>query len=238
MDKRYRDQVRTLQAVDEAVGAILDEAARAVGSLARHLSLLLRPTTAGRLASTGSAAPKGSPYEESLRMMLLYQRTWALRRARQIDQFAAQCRSRAHDPRSRRGRAAGRGGCADPWQPLLRDLPPASWRQSLGIAFRKQSWSSWPSWRGVRTDRYTYVEYEGGDQRALRQPCRSLSGHEPPRSCPGHDRRPSRPHRRSCRLRRHGLPRDREQAHTLRLAWPGNMLNPGALRGDGDTGPG
>ena len=40
----------------------------------------------------------------------------------------------------------------------------SAWRKSVPTFFLKDSGGSWPGWRGVRTNQYTYTEYTTGEK--------------------------------------------------------------------------
>jgi N-acetylglucosamine-6-sulfatase len=40
----------------------------------------------------------------------------------------------------------------------------SAWRKSVPTFFLKGSGGSWPGWRGVRTNQYTYTEYTTGEK--------------------------------------------------------------------------
>jgi N-acetylglucosamine-6-sulfatase len=160
IDSRYRNQVRTLAAVDEAIEAIVGQL-NASGRLQDTYIIFLQDNgwQAGEHRVAGT---KGLPYEESLRASL-YVRGPGVAAGSKIDRLAVNADLAptildlvGAEPLPR---ADGRSLVE-----LLRGQTPTTWRNAIPIAFREQSWSWWPSWRGVRTSRYTYVEYEGGER--------------------------------------------------------------------------
>ena len=159
IDRRYRDMARSLLAVDRAVAALVKALADA-GAL-RSTYVVFASDNGWMTGDHRLTAGKGVPYEQASRVPLYV------------------C-GPGVAPGSRIGRLVGNadlgptlaawGGTSLPGAdgrslvPLLAN-PAAPWRRAYPAFYRRGAdGPGLPGWRGVRTDRYTYVEYDTGER--------------------------------------------------------------------------
>jgi arylsulfatase A-like enzyme len=162
VDRDYRNRVRSLQAVDEAVKALvglLDEA----GQLAR--TYLVFSSDNGLVLGLHRASGKGLPYEEVIRMPL-HVRGPGVAPGLVLEHlvgnvdlaptFAAWAGAPVPDDVDGRSFAPLLGGGSP---------GPEAWRQAYPLIFaRTRSAPLAPAWRGVRTRDHLYVEYDTGER--------------------------------------------------------------------------
>ncbi|MEK0084676.1 sulfatase [Benzoatithermus flavus] len=159
IDRRRRDQLRSLQAVDEVVRSIVDTLAR-VEQLARTY-IVFTSDNGLLMGQHRRAFVKDLPYEEAQRVPLLVRGPGVVRgvKRRQLvtnadlaPTFLAWAGVRA--PLDLDGRS---------FAPLLRRQAPHRWRIAVPLARHdRQAPTDLPGYRGLRTRRYTYVEWQTG----------------------------------------------------------------------------
>ena len=161
IDEQYRNRLRSLQAVDEAVRAIVDLLAK-TGRLAG--TYLVFTSDNGYVQGLHRANGKGLPYEEVIRMPL-YVRGPGIQPGLLLEHvvgnvdlaatFAEWAGAAVPDDLDGRSLA-----------PLLREgtLESTAGRQAYPLVYEKASPRVLqPNWRGVRTRDYLYVEYDTGE---------------------------------------------------------------------------
>jgi arylsulfatase A-like enzyme len=163
-DSAHRRQLRSLQAVDRAVGAIVEEL-KILGQLDRTLLVFMSDN--GYLWGEHWQRAKSLPYEEAIRVPLV------------VVMPGVQPREEDHlvvanlDVPATIFEAAGlvrEGADGRSLVPLLRD-PGIAWRSGFLIEYYPldlerakpdPSLPEWSVWAGLRTDRYKYTEWESG----------------------------------------------------------------------------
>src|SRR4051812_20559966 len=155
VDAKYRQRARSLRAVDDALGAITDALA-ASGRLASTY-VVFTSDNGFELGPHRIGGQKSTPYEETVRMPL-YVRGPGVRAGLVLPQMVGNV-DLAPTFAAWAGAAAPAGLDGRSLAPLLRPGAPGSgsWRQAYPL--NQLSRVGIPSWRGVRTRRYTYVEY-------------------------------------------------------------------------------
>jgi arylsulfatase A-like enzyme len=163
IDELYRNRARSLQAVDEAVAAIvgaLEEAGRL------YETYLVFASDNGYLQGLHRANGKGLPYEEVVRMPL-YVRGPGVEPGLVLEHlvgnvdlaptFAEWAGAAVPEDVDGRSLAPLLGGEGAP--------EPEAWRRAYPLTFTKtRSEALAPGWRGVRTRSHLYVEYATGEQ--------------------------------------------------------------------------
>lgn len=164
LDAAYAQRLRALQAVDEAVGKIYG-ALRSAGKLA-NTYIVFASDNGYHLGQHRLPAGKQLAIEEDIHMPLLIRGPGVP--AGRVDSehlvgnadlaptFAGW--AKVNVPVTIDGRSLA---------PLLKSTPPASWRTSLPLArWRIPTVANdpWPEYRGVRTTRYSWVEWADGSR--------------------------------------------------------------------------
>jgi len=164
IDERYRSRVRSLQAVDEMVGSIV---ARLRGSGRLDDSYVVFASDNGWLYGEHRLKGKGLPYEEAVRMPL-YVRGPGVAPGAVLDHLVGNA-DLAPTFAEWAGVPPPAGSDGRSFAPLLRPGAPGAeaWRQAYPLRFDSEEGvdvEHWPTWRGVRTRRYTYAEYATGER--------------------------------------------------------------------------
>ena len=162
IDARYASMARSLQAADEWVAGIVG-ALEASGRLDDSYLVFLSDN--GWMAGQHRLAlGKGLPYEESVRM-LLHVRGPGITPGAELKHLVGNVDLAPI--------LAEWAGLASPpeidgrsFAPLLNaEAPmPVAWRQAYPLFFQRDSGSSQPGWRGVRTRTHAYIEWTTGDR--------------------------------------------------------------------------
>jgi arylsulfatase A-like enzyme len=162
LDETYRQRVRSVQAVDEALRALVDTL-DASGRLAQ--TYLVLASDNGLLHGQHRVdRAKGMPYEEVVRIPL-YVRGPGIRHGLLLEHMAGNvdlAPTFAEWAGAEIPEVDGRS-----FAPLLRDGAPGpeEWRQAFPLTYEKASEEvPQPDWRGVRTRDYVYVEYGTGER--------------------------------------------------------------------------
>ncbi len=160
VDAKYRERARSLQAVDDALKAITDALA-ADGRLA-NTYVVFTSDNGFELGPHRIGGQKSTPYEETVRMPL-YVRGPGVRAGLVLPQMVGNV-DLAPTFAAWAGAAAPAGLDGRSLAPLLRPGAPGpeAWRRAYPL--NQLSRQGIPSWRGVRTRRYTYVEYATGEK--------------------------------------------------------------------------
>jgi N-acetylglucosamine-6-sulfatase len=161
LDGEYRERARSLLAVDELIKSIID---RLKADKSLENTYLVFASDNGWVAGPHRmAGGKGVPYEESI-LMPLYVRGPGIAAGSKLDHLVGNVDlaptiaewAGVTLPAPIDGRSLA---------PLLKaGAPkPESWRQSFPLFFKEGTAGNWPGWRGVRTRRHAYVEYDNGE---------------------------------------------------------------------------
>ncbi len=153
------DRQRTLLAVDEALKALMD-LLRSTGQLDKTYVVLT--SDHGLALGRAGSKPKGVPYEGSIRVPLVV-RGPGVRAGVTLEHMVNLADLAPTILEWMAAPAMDVDGRS--FAPLLGASPPSpqGWRQATPIAHTAtNSAPGVPSWRGVRTTRYAYVEFEGG----------------------------------------------------------------------------
>jgi N-acetylglucosamine-6-sulfatase len=162
IDRDYWNRVRSLQAVDEAVQALVDLLDE-TGELAR--TYLVFASDNGLVQGLHRASGKGLPYEEVIRMPL-YVRGPGVLPGLTLEHLVGNV-DLAPTFAEWAGAGLPNGLDGRSFAPLLREAPPGPevWRQAYPLTFAKtRSAPLAPDWRGVRTRDHLYVEYGTGER--------------------------------------------------------------------------
>jgi arylsulfatase A-like enzyme len=162
LDEEYRKRARSLLAADELMRLIVDKLT-AVDRL-DETYIVFASDNGWMLGQHRITGGKGLPYEESIRMVL-HVRGPGIAAGRKLQHlvgnvdFAATFAEWA-------GAAVPEAIDGRSFAPLLESKAPTpdSWRQSFPLFFKRGSIGTWPGWRGIRTRKYTYVEYDTGER--------------------------------------------------------------------------
>ena len=208
VDAKYRQRARSLQAVDDALKAITD--ALAAGGRLASTYVVFASDNGFDLGPHRISGQKSTPYEETIRMPL-YVRGPGVAPGLVLPQMVGNV-DLAPTFAAWAGTTMPGGIDGRSFAPLLRPGAPGpgAWRQAYPL--NQLSRVGIPSWRGVRTRRYTYVEYATGREGAVRQRGRPVPAREhrqdgrpgPAREAGAADGRPRRlqgrrlPHARGC----------------------------------------
>ena len=221
MDQIHRQRLRSLVALDELVQAIHDRLRRL--GLLGSTYLIFSSDNGFHLGQHGLLAGKSSAYEEDVRVPLMI-RGPGIPRGLVLDHLlsnadlaptVADLAGVEADPkvdgRSFAGLLDGQGPAPGDWRSLI---PLAHWDDPTAL------FDYLPDFRGLRSRRYTYVEYAHGRTRALRQPGRRAAAREPG-------------WRRPTRLPRAAVRADRRARHLCRRHLPGGRAagDPGDAAG-------
>jgi N-acetylglucosamine-6-sulfatase len=155
VDAKYRERARSLQAVDDALKAITDALA-ADGRLA-NTYVVFTSDNGFELGPHRIGGQKSTPYEETVRMPL-YVRGPGVRAGLVLPQMVGNV-DLAPTFAAWAGAAAPAGLDGRSLAPLLRPGAPGPGALRQAYPLNQLSRVGIPSWRGVRTRRYTYVEY-------------------------------------------------------------------------------
>lgn len=166
LDAGFRDRLRMLKAVDEAIKAIVD--ALAAGNQLDNTYILFASDHGWAMGPHRIPGAKGAPYEEVVRIPLFI-RGPGIAAGLKLDHLVSNADivptilelAGVPVPAETDGRSL---------VPLLGIARPSPdmWRQVLGIGFQEGDDAvRVPTWQGVRTQRYTYVEYPGTGEREL-----------------------------------------------------------------------
>ncbi len=168
LDAGYRDRARTLQAVDLAVQQIVSQLS-ATGRLS-NTYIVFASDNGWMTGQHRLPGGKGLAYEEVSRMPLMV-RGPNVPAAASLDHLVGNV-----DLAQTFAEWAGVTPPADcdgrSFAPLLDGTsvpPPEAWRQAYPIKYNPGPDSGpdpekWPTWQGVRTRQYTYVEYDTGER--------------------------------------------------------------------------
>jgi arylsulfatase A-like enzyme len=163
IDEGYRNRLRMLQAVDEAIKRIID--LLTTSNQLANTYIIFTADNGWVMGPHRFTGTKRVPYEESVRVPL-YIRGPGVPAGVRLSHLVANVDLAATIvdlagipiPADIDGRSL---------VPLLSNARPTpeSWRQSLPISYEDSSSAAGaPSWKGVRTPRYTYVEYATGER--------------------------------------------------------------------------
>ncbi|MGD9510237.1 MAG: sulfatase [Geminicoccaceae bacterium] len=166
IDAGFRNRLRMLKAVDEAIKAIVDALATA-GQL-DNTYILFASDHGWAMGPHRIPGAKAAPYEEVVRVPLFI-RGPGIAAGLKLDHLVSSADiaptilelAGIPVPAEIDGRSL---------VPLLGTGRPAPdmWRQTLGIGFQEGDDAFHvPTWQGIRTRRYTYVEYPGTGEREL-----------------------------------------------------------------------
>src|SRR4051812_45507418 len=155
VDAKYRERARSLQAVDDALKAITDALA-ADGRLA-NTYVVFTSDNGFELGPHRIGGQKSTPYEETVRMPL-YVRGPDVRAGLVLPQMVGNV-DLAPTFAAWAGAPAPAGLDGRSLAPLLRPGAPGPGALRQAYPLNQLSRQGIPSWRGVRTRRYTYVEY-------------------------------------------------------------------------------
>ena len=160
VDAKYRQRARSLQAVDDALKAITDALA-ADGRLA-NTYVVFTSDNGFELGPHRIGGQKSTPYEETIRMPL-YVRGPGVAPGLVLPQMVGNV-DLALTFAEWAGAAAPAGLDGRSFAPLLRPGAPGpgAWRQAYPL--NQLSRVGIPSWQGLRTRQYTYVEYATGER--------------------------------------------------------------------------
>jgi len=166
LDAGFRDRLRMLKAVDEAIKAVVD--ALAAGNQLDNTYILFASDHGWVMGPHRIPRAKAAPYEEVVRIPLFI-RGPDIAAGLKLDHLVANADiaptilelAGVPVPAEIDGRS---------FAPLLGTGRPSPdmWRQALGISFQEGDDAFHvPTWQGIRTQRYTYVEYPGTGEREL-----------------------------------------------------------------------
>ena len=160
VDAKYRLRARSVQAVDDALKAITDALA-ASGRLASTY-VVFTSDNGFELGPHRIRGEKSTPYEETIRMPL-YVRGPDIPGGLVLQHMVGNV-DLAPTLAAWAGAAAPSDLDGRSFAPLLRPGAPGpeAWRRAYPL--NQLSRQGIPSWRGVRTRRYTYVEYATGEK--------------------------------------------------------------------------
>ncbi|MFO1071202.1 MAG: sulfatase [Geminicoccaceae bacterium] len=188
IDERYRLRLRMLQAVDEALGGI--ERLLAERGLLESTYIVFTSDHGWHQGQHNQMPGKGRPYDEDIRVPLIVAgpHVPAGRRLDQLVDLAdlaptlsawAGAPAGAVDGRSLADLLQSRAAQRAPWRkriPIMRSIegatPATTWpapdrgpeREGYAcLAHLPPSARAWPEYRGLRTQRYTYIEHVTGD---------------------------------------------------------------------------
>jgi arylsulfatase A-like enzyme len=162
IDREYRNRARSLQAVDEAVKALVD-LLEEMGQLAR--TYLVLASDNGLIQGLHRASGKGLPYEEVIRMPL-YARGPGVAPGRVLEHLVGNA-DLAPTFAEWAGAPVPDEVDGHSLAPLLAAGAPGpeAWPQAYPITFTKsRSAPIAPDWRGVRTRDHLYVEHGTGER--------------------------------------------------------------------------
>jgi arylsulfatase A-like enzyme len=160
VDAKYRQRARSVQAVDDALKAITD-ALRAGGRLASTY-VVFASDNGFELGPHRIGGQKSTPYEETIRVPV-YVRGPGVPPGLVLPHLVGNA-DLAPTFAAWAGTTMPGGIDGRSFAPLLRPGAPGpgAWRQAYPL--NQLSRVGIPSWRGVRTRRYTYVEYATGER--------------------------------------------------------------------------
>jgi arylsulfatase A-like enzyme len=162
IDTRYRNMAKSVQAADEWVGSIVN--ALAAADRLEDSYIFFLSDNGWMSGQHRLQSGKGLPYEESLRMAL-HVRGPAVPHGVALDHLISNA-DLAPTVAQLAGVALPSGHDGRSFAPVISADPPAisAWRKSMPTFFLKGSGRSWPGWKGVRTNRYTYTEWTTGER--------------------------------------------------------------------------
>lgn len=165
LDKRYRDQARTLQSVDEGVKKVLD-AVQAAGQL-ENTYVVFTSDNGWLLGEHRLPGGKGYPYEEATKM-LLYVRGPDIAPGTRVRHLVGNV-DLAGTFAEWAGATVASSIDGRSFAPLLASSAPApaQWRKAYPLFFKEGTGPKVPGWRGVRTEDYAYYEYVSTGEKEL-----------------------------------------------------------------------
>ncbi|MCG5216329.1 sulfatase family protein [Streptosporangium soli] len=166
IDERYRARMRAMLGVDDLVGSLVASLSRS-GRLA-NTYIFFTSDNGFHLGSHRIPNGKTTPFDESIRVPLVV-RGPGVRAGADVTSLATTVDlgptfgaiAGAEVPAFVEGRSL---------VPLLTGVPPPGWRRNVLVEFFSPpglltlSPATVPPYRGLRTERYTYVEYETGER--------------------------------------------------------------------------
>jgi arylsulfatase A-like enzyme len=198
IDSSYRQRLRMLRSVDEALGSIRD--LLAARGLARRTYVVVSADHGWHQGEHNQMPMKGRPHEEDIRVPLIVAGP-GVPAGRTIDrlvgnadlaptfaQWAGAEPGAEVDGRSFAGLLAASDPMRVPWRrqlPIMRAIegtePAAHWPTYTPEAVKSEGYAClervlpasslrWPEWRGLRSERLTYVEHVTGDRELYYSP--------------------------------------------------------------------